>query len=334
MATVEDEFGTPLPPPLGSDRLKLGMLTEIRASAPSAAAGRTTAVAMSVRFRSEIVGPVSAVDAVAGTLTVLGQLVKVGAKTAFDETLTGGLAALHAGDVVEVYGQYDARAQRYTATRIEPRTGALAYKLRGRVSAVNADKTLVIGGQTIDTSGVVGAPAAAVGQTLRVLLQTTQSGTAWVATAVDISLTALPDRTTAEIEGRISEFTSTRRFAVDGIAVETSDTTVFTDGTVGLVLGAKVEVKGSSRDGVLIATRVGLKDDNETEPFELSGALTGLDTAAKTFVIRGITVSYAGTQRFEGGREADLPRAKRAEVRGALSSDGTRLNASFVHMEL
>jgi hypothetical protein len=331
-ATVTDEFGAPS----DTGRLRLGMLTEIQASAPTGAASMRSAKAMSVRFRSEIVGPVDRVDTQAGTLAVLGQSVTIGAKTVFDPDLVGGLTAVRVGDVLEVYGQYDASARRYTATRIELRAPAGLFKLRGPVSAADpAARTLVIGGQTIDYGGVANAPAIVVDQTLRVLLQTVPRGTTWTATVVEVGVNLLPDRAVAEIEGRITSFVSVRQFAVDGFAVETSAATQFPDGTAGLLLGARVEAEGSTSNGVLSARKVVLKnDDDSNEAFELSGSLSALDTVAKTFVVRGVTVSYANTQRFEGGLESDLPRARRAEVRGSLSSDGTRLEASSIHMEL
>lgn len=338
-ALVEDEFGVAS----DSARLRLGMFTEIRATAPEGDARMPTATAMSVRFRSEIVGRVSAIDTAAATLTVLGQTVKIGAKTAFDESLVGGLAALRVTDIVEVYGQYDAKARQYTATRIEPRADATLFKLRGRMTSLDeAAQTFVIGGQTIAYGAVTPLPALKSGQTIRVLLNKTSAGAAWTATAVEVGITQLPDRPTAEVEGRVTAFVSLSQFEVDGIAVLTSGTTQFPDGTAGIVLGAHVEIKGSLSGGNLIASKVSVDDDDdeETEPFEISGAITNLDTTAKTFVLngssggRGITVSYANTVVFEGGNAADLARARRAEVRGTLSSDGTRLEARSIHMEI
>jgi Domain of unknown function (DUF5666) len=209
------------------------------------------------------------------------------------------------------------------------------FKLRGRVGAVNAAaRTLVVGGLDIDTTAVPQAPALSVGQTVRVLLQRAAPGNVWQATAVELSVNRLPDRAVAELDGRITSFVSVREFSIDGFAVVTTDTTQFPGGTAGIVLGAKVEAKGSARDGVLTAARVSLEsdDDEDDEAFELSGSISALDTTAKTFVIRGVTVNYAATLRFEGGLAADLPRARSAEVKGKLSADGTRLDATSIHM--
>ena len=60
-ALVTDDFDAPS----DSARLRLGMVTEVRASTPELSASMPSATAMSVRFRSEIVGPVESVDAAA-----------------------------------------------------------------------------------------------------------------------------------------------------------------------------------------------------------------------------------------------------------------------------
>jgi len=64
--------------------------------------------------------PVSAVDPVVGSVTVLGQTVLVTPATVFDPSLAGGFE-LADRITVEVYGRYDAAKGRYTATRIEAR---------------------------------------------------------------------------------------------------------------------------------------------------------------------------------------------------------------------
>ena len=135
----------------------------------------------------------------------------------------------------------------------------------------------------------------------------------------------------------MTAFTSITAFEVDGIPVETTGTTLFPDGQAGVVVGAHVEVKGSSTDGKLTATKVSLDDDSApgTEPFEISGTISLLDTGAKTFVLRGFSVHYSDTTRFETGTGAsDLRDGRKVEVKGALSSDGTALEASSIHVEL
>jgi len=83
-ADIEADDGTML----ARSALRLGMQAEVMASQiVSSATSAPSAVASSVRLRSEIVGPVEAIDTAAGELTVLGQRVAVVASTAFDDTL-------------------------------------------------------------------------------------------------------------------------------------------------------------------------------------------------------------------------------------------------------
>ena len=63
------------------------------------------------------------------------------------------------------------------------------------------------------------------------------------------------DREFAEVEGRITAFTSPMNFALDGLPVNASGASV----PAGLALGVQVEVKGSLRGGVLVASRVELE---------------------------------------------------------------------------
>jgi hypothetical protein len=83
--------------------LKLGVTVTIDADPISTDASGRAAVARSVRLVGEIVGPDSAVDAAAGTLSVLGPTVGIGVDTVFDEQLAGGLAGIAAGVTLEVY---------------------------------------------------------------------------------------------------------------------------------------------------------------------------------------------------------------------------------------
>jgi hypothetical protein len=134
--------------------LKLGMMVEIDASQMNHAAA--LGKALRIRFGSEIVGPVDSVDAAAGTLVVLGQTVEIKPVTVFDDNLSGGLAALTAGTVLEVHGLFDAATGRYVATRLEAKPGATFYKLRGMIANLDtAAQTFTLGGEVINYAGLI-----------------------------------------------------------------------------------------------------------------------------------------------------------------------------------
>ena len=319
--------------------LRLGMVVEVKAGALASDDRGSHAQADDIAFHSELVGPIDAIDAAAKTLTVIGQPVDVAASTVFDDRLAGGLASLHAGDVVEVYGTFDAASGRYTATRIEPKPGATRYVLRGIVAGLDATaRTFTIGGQTISYAGLAAAqvPAnIADGLLVRVRVGTAQVAGAWVAEQIRDRTRRMDDRDEAELKGRIDAYTSSTQFSVDGIPVDASAAT-FPDGTAAIVLGARVEVHGRAANGVVVATRVTVEDEDRADrgDFELHGAVGALDTAARTFTLRGLTVDYGGAGvEFKDGTAAALANGVQVEVKGGLSADGTRVVATRVEFE-
>ena len=331
-ATVADDDGNTK----SRSDLKLGMMVEIDAGAVDRSAA--SALALRIRLGNEIVGPVGAINTTASTVVVLGQTVLVTTSTVFDDTLSGGLSALTAGKVVEVFGILDPANNRVVATRIEAEDGATAYKLRGQIKNLDTTaKTFTINGQVISYAGL---PAAQVpagltnGQIVRVRLQTVQVGGAWVATALRGGL-RLPDgRPEAHVEGVITVFTSTSNFEINGLKIDASRAT-FPDGNADIVLGARVEVDGSVNNGVLVATKVEVADRRKLElrQLELRGELGNLNTSAKTFALRGVTVWYGGTVEYVGGTAATLANGGRVEVKGVLSSDRTRLEARRIEFK-
>lgn len=319
----------------GRDDLKLGMLTEVFASAVVSDASGARATASAVLFGSQVIGRIDSVNLPGARFVVLGQTVRVTASTVFDAA-AGGLLALAAGDQVEVFAQFDASAQTYVAMRVERRSNLALYKLRGVVGALSlADKTVTVGGQLISYAGLgLTDPATtlAVGTAVRVTLRTARVDNAWVATSLMTGIGRVTDREAAEVDGRIGAFTSTTQFVVNGIAVDASSA-LFTNGSTGIVLGARVEVLGSIRGGVLVATKVKLEGDEEEGGFELHGTISAPDAGNMTFVVRGVTVIYSSTTRFDSSTAGDIVAGRKVEVKGVLSSTGTRLAATSIHVE-
>jgi len=332
-ATVSDEDGNTK---TRSD-VKLGMMVEVDHGNVNRSAA--TALAVRIRMGSEVVGPVGIIDTGASTVKVLGQTVLVTTSTVFDSTLSGGLSALHAGDVIEVHGILDPANARIVATRIEPKAGATSFKLRGAIASLDTTaKTFKINGELISYAGLPSGnvpPGLTNGQIVRVLVQTTQVSGAWVATALRGGL-RLPDaaRSQAHVEGVITVFTDSKSFEINGLKVDATNAT-FPDGSTGVVLGARVEVEGAIVGGVLVATKVEIEErrDMGRRELELHGAMSNLNSTDKTFALRGVTVWYGGTVEYRGGTEATLANDKRVEVKGVLSTDRTRLEARRITFE-
>lgn len=328
-ATVTDEDDNPS----SRSALRLGMSVEVDAGPIDRTAA--SALALRIRLGSEVVGPVGAVDVAASTVQVLGQTVVVTTSTVFDDTLSGGLAALTAGQVVEVYGILDPANGRIVATRIEAEDVAVSYKLRGRIANVDTvAKTFTINGQVISYAGLPAAmvpPGLANGQLVRVRVHTVQTNGQWVATALRGGLRWPEALREARIEGIVTAFDSTASFSVNGLPVNAANAS-FPDGTAGIGLGSRVEVKGTVTNGVLVASSVELEERRFPGPrlWELRGELGNLNTSAKTFALRGVTVWYGGAVTWRDGSEANLANGARVEVKGVLSTDRIRLEATRI----
>lgn len=324
-ASVADDEGQAL------DRgaLALGMVVQVSGGAVGTAAnGTQVATASTVRTARALVGPASAVEATAGRLRVLGQAVRVTTDTVLPDSLAGGLAGVVAGQVLEVYGFYDASRAAYVATRIAPAPAAVGYRVSGPVTTVDGSQSFTLGGQAFagSTDGLV------PGAQLRLSVQPQQDGAGrWVVSTQRSDDRPPEDRERAGLEGVVSTMASTSRFVVGGVTVDSSAARI-----EGLVqVGARVEVRGSLRAGVLVASEVKAAASGEARSFELKGMLGQLDTVARRFVVRGTTVSYARAGLvFKNGNAAKLVGyAGTLEVKGTLSTDRTVLEATEIEFD-
>lgn len=312
------------------DDLRLGMTTEVRGSAVvTDATGTPVSTASSIAFGSDLLGPLASIDAALGQLVVLGQTIDINAATVFDaSSVSGGLTALVLGDVIEVYALFDPATGRHTATRIERKTAPGAFVLRGVVSQFDATaKAFNIGGQRVSYAafGTALPATLANGSIVRVRVSTTQVAGAWQASALNGSVQLLLDKDDVRLEGLVSAFVSATQFSVNGVAVDASVLSA-----TGVTPGALVEVEGTARAGVLVASRVAVRSA-DGQGFELRGLITSADVAGQSFVLRGVTVAYsAATTEFRSGTAAGLTTGAGVEARGRLSSDGTRLLATRI----
>lgn len=316
------------------DDLRLGMTVEVESTAITTDASGSRATATRIRFESELVGPVGLLDVAGGGFTILGQRVAVDATTVFDERLTLGLAGLSLGQGLEVYAVFDAAAQRYRATRIEPALLSQGLRLRGPLSAVDtAAQTLRMGANTYSYTGATGVPPGlASGQFVRLRLAAELNPARWVVRSFDTALQPLADLQTVKAEGLISSFTSAQAFSVGGRPVDATGAT-FPHGSAGLAVGVRVSVEGTVRSGVLRATQVSIQSDQQIrdQGFEIIGALTAVNPSQRTISLRGFTIGTARLDlRFEDGSATDLIVGRTVEVKGLLSGDQRSLDATRI----
>jgi hypothetical protein len=321
----------------GRSDLKLGMVTGVNAGALTVDAntGLSNSKATEIRYGSEIKGPVQALNAAAGTLTVIGQNVKVDAATVFEDLPTG-LASVQVGNLLEVYGFLDRSTGSYTATRIERKLSLLSYKVVGTVSGLDtAAKTFALGGITVNYSSLAagGLPALSNGVDVRASLQTIPKGNVWSATALSGNAPVVADGAQTELEGFITDFVSTSNFKVAGVAVNASASgLVFKNGNAAqLANGVAIEVEGVTRGGVLAASQIEVKTKGGGgQEFQLFGAIESANAATQSFVLRGTTVTYSASTRIDNGSATNLVAGASVEVRGVLSGSGGQLVATRI----
>lgn len=332
-ASVTDDDGNNM-----RGKLKLGMLCTVNASVVVAARATAQSIVVSGELQGRIVGMP---DASQKTFVVLGQTVRVTGSTVFDVSLPTGFSGLANDTIVEVHGVLDPAANTMTATFIEKKNSPALFKIQGLAS--NHDgiaKKFNIGSIRINystTTDVRTAPAngTLVRVRLTAVLPPAAAPAEWTATRIRPPENANEDRDEAEIEGSITAFTSPTQFSVSGIAVNASSAR-FDDGTAGLAVGVRVEVKGRVSGGVLIAERVKIKDGNKVNnlEFELHG--TASNVTATTFEVRGVKVNFTGTTLFRNGSAANLVNGAQIEVKGVASNStasSTSINATRISFE-
>ena len=319
----------------GARDLKLGMMVEIQAGRIDDSTAR--ARALLIRFGSELVGPVASVDTAASTLRMLDQTIEIKPTTVFEAGLAG-LAAISVGQVLEIHALFDSASGRYVATRVEREDSAGAYRLRGRIAALDTTaKTFRIGDAVINYAGVPDAnlpPGLANGQRVRVRLQTAQVNGQWVAISVRTGMRVVDAMADARLRGLVTAYTSAQRFEVQGIPIDASNAT-FEPNAAAIRLGALVEVRGRAADGTIVASRVRVRDerDDDLQRVELHGQVGALDTNAQTFTLRDIRVNYSRVLEWRNGRPSDLANGAQVEVKGIWSADRQVLFAVIIEFE-
>lgn len=332
-ARITDDAGRTL----AAGDLKLGMTVRVDGGAIDPLT--LTATASAVHVGSDLVGVVSARDLAAGTLTLLGQTVRVTASTAFDDRLAGGLPAVAVGSTVEVFAILDPATGVYAAQRIEPEAAPGAYQLRGVVAALDTGaRTLQMGGATVTWPAGLAPDGLANGQVVRLALATTPDAQGrWVASRFDDGAARPPEGAEVEIESVIARYASLADFTVSGVRVDASAARIEPAGAT-LAVGTRVEVEGRYRDGLLVADKLQVKGtgddggDDDGREVELHGAIDALDTAARTFVVRGLTVDYSAAE-FKDGTPADLANGVQVEVKGHLAEGGAVVLAEEVEFD-
>ncbi len=220
-----------------------------------------------------LAGAITAVDVNAKTFTLLGTTVRWGDTTKVSPE-GKALANLSAGVTVTVEGSYSDSTGLFTATGVTVvNTTGVTKTIGFSGIAFNVtDTSLQIGSYTVQlTPNTTLQPAGTQlanlvnGARLSVKVSVTGSGGSLQLTAISIELQKAEKADKdgsgndyAYLGGLVSDYVSSASFKVGGQKVDASGSAVqFVDGdATKLANGVKVEIKGSVKDGVLVAKQV------------------------------------------------------------------------------
>lgn len=281
-------------------------------------------------------GAVTAVDLIASTLTVLGQVVRTDTATAYQGLVN--LAALTVGQVVEVYGATQADGS-LLATLVETKAALGGVRLTGVVQGLNVPvATFQVGNLTVkyDTALVTGVLRD--GQQVRVRAATEPVNGVLTATAVRSAAVGVIDGssvsagTRIKVKGIALAAPVNGQLQISGTTVDLSQAQIKSSGgATSIVAGQVLEVKGLWNGTLLQATDIELEGYRESQVggrHELYGAISSLNGSMA--VVNGVTVDLA-TGRFEHGSLAQVAVGSYVEIKGNLA--GNVLQATKVELK-
>ncbi|WBY01795.1 DUF5666 domain-containing protein [Ramlibacter tataouinensis] len=307
-----------------SATLRLGMTVRVTGTLSADLAEGTAAL---VRSAADLRGTVASVDAVAGTFTLLSQAVATDASTVLAGGL-GSIADLRAGDAVQVHGLPGTDAQ-LRATRVERLGPGATPVLSGTVRQLDAaGQTFRIGGARVSYAGaaLTGAwPPSGLAEGQLVRVRGTSAGDPLVASSIEPwHAVALADGSRFSLGGLVTQADGLAQLRVDGLAVDASQAQVSGGPARDVVAGARVEVAGTLRDGVLLASRLRLRHGPGATPesnFSASGPI-GAARSPADFRIQGQAIDASGPGVvFVNGSAADIANGRRTRVTGSRVVD-------------
>jgi hypothetical protein len=321
-AIVRDEQGL-----RSRNDLKLGMVVTLDGNVDN----NNLASASNIRFDSALLGPVSVINTTSRTFTIIGQTVQVDDSTVLDASLAQGFNSITPDQVLEVHGFLNAATNSLQATLIERNSSPSKYKISGLVKNLQTNnRTLQIGNETFrSVSPRLGLDGITNDNWVKLRLEPrAPTGTdTWVITGYNVQSRSDSSQEIAEVVGLITEIKSPMRFSVSNILVDTSNAS-FPDGNVSIVTGMRIKVNGKLISGVMLAQEV--RADTGPKEIDLSGTLSGLDTTAKTFVLRGLTVSYSPPVMYDTGSDANLTYGLNIQVKGNLIPGTATVKANSI----
>jgi hypothetical protein len=245
----------------------------------------------------------------------------------------GASGALANGIAIRVEGVVINGVLVATEVKLPEGTSSMIDEIKGFVTAIGSGGNLFVNGVAVDASKAIltGGTLAQLVIGVEVEMHGNFVNSVFVATTLHIEdrfapgtppSGIAPTAGLAEVEGLVGNFVSASNFTVNGQKIDASNG-VFEDGTAAsLANGVVVEVHGTVTNGVLIATRVEIKnddddddDDNPTAGLaEILGTVSGF-VSASNFTVNGQNVD-ATNAVFKDGSAASLANGVLVEVKG------------------
>lgn len=273
----------------GQNNLKTGMVVKVRGKFNQ---DGKTGVAASIEFRDNLEGPVDDFSRTSNTIAVLGQTVKLGSTTYFDDfSDTNGDKIIDVydvsfGNIVEVSGFIDANgiinATYISLKAVSFESDGFEIEVKGTITDLNMDnQTFAIGYLTIDFSSadfVKDITSDSLTDGLYIEIKSTSGPYSNILVASSIEIEEhghdADEGERIEVEGFVTDVTGldSNRFEIEGQPVQIMTNTLFkNDGSkADIGLNVKIEVKGSmDAYGVLVADEIEIEladevSDNES----------------------------------------------------------------------
>lgn len=293
--------------------------------------------AKSVDFNAALNGTVSKASTDGNSIEILGQTVITSAQTIFHGFRT--LNALKVGNVVEVSGyllQDKIQATSITLKQQAFSDGQSTLEVKGTVSNVNLNaQTFQLGQLLVDYATArlelpTSAPQA--GQYVEVESRQAVVNNRLVASSVELEdeRPVFDAGLELELEGLVTEFTSSVQFKVNGQPVITNANTRFEHGIAAdIKLNTLLEVEGRvNSNGELIAEEISFQQRSEADSREVEGFITAINQNTKEILVQGVTVLVDNrTTLIDEVNDRDISiQFSDLKVNDFVDIDGSRLN--------
>ncbi|MEM7018692.1 MAG: DUF5666 domain-containing protein [Pseudomonadota bacterium] len=283
------------------DDLRLGMIVRVEGEIDG-----NTGRAETIRYDSDLAGPIESINFATGELTILKQQVLVDNLTAINDP--DRLTGLVAGEVVIVSGLLNADGVLY-ATRLVRNISPSSFRVIGTISNLNMSERLFsIGELRVDygTAGVLDM-IGSLSNNLNVVVEGQLNEGQLEASSIRSISSEITARANErlEIAGFVTRFISSQDFEVSGIQATTLTTTEFVYGSgTDLANNIRLEAEGTVNSaGVLELSRVWFRDISAARTRAgqviVNGNVDSVDSNSNMLIALGVEFETTQTTVFE-----------------------------------